>query len=228
LSKRALTPGFTLLELLVVIATIGILAAILLPSLARARESARRVSCLNNLSELGLAIRMFAQENDGRLPWSGGRNNADCLLKLMGEYITDSQSFICPSDPGPYWEAHKGRGEEDTPQYPADSTLDGESSCRTSYDYFGAYTTAPIILPPPEQGIPKIPVMWDITPTTGHSFNHAAGGNVLWLDGSVEFLLIRDWAGSNLPHRPAGIAFDDPATFPPLEDPAVPPHMRRR
>jgi prepilin-type N-terminal cleavage/methylation domain-containing protein/prepilin-type processing-associated H-X9-DG protein len=74
--------GFTLIELLVVITIISILAAILLPALARAREAAYRASCSNNMRQLYLSFHMYADENNGVLPpgasnamW-GERNNA--------------------------------------------------------------------------------------------------------------------------------------------------------
>jgi len=60
--------GFTLIELLVVIAIIAILAAILFPVFARARENARRTSCLSNLKQIGLGIMQYAQDYDERYP----------------------------------------------------------------------------------------------------------------------------------------------------------------
>jgi prepilin-type N-terminal cleavage/methylation domain-containing protein len=67
-SPRCLASAFTLVELLVVIAIIGILTALLLPSLAAAKERARRARCQNCLRQFGLALAMYAQDNDDWLP----------------------------------------------------------------------------------------------------------------------------------------------------------------
>ena len=60
--------GFTLIELLVVIAIIAILAALLLPVLGRSKEKAKSLTCINNLKQLGVAVRMYSDANDGKLP----------------------------------------------------------------------------------------------------------------------------------------------------------------
>ena len=65
---RAETGAFTLIELLVVIAIIAILAAMLLPALARAKETGKRISCLNNLRQLSLAAQMYVNDNQGTYP----------------------------------------------------------------------------------------------------------------------------------------------------------------
>ena len=79
--------GFTLIELLVVIAIITILAAILFPVFSRARENARRASCLSNAKQMGLAMLQYAQDNDEKFPivafYFGGSRVPDFIIKLF-------------------------------------------------------------------------------------------------------------------------------------------------
>lgn len=117
--------GFTLVELLVVIAVIAVLAAILFPVFAQARDSARRASCLSNMRQLGTAVEMYKSDNNGEYPtvrsavegelpqaereeyfsnWTDGvfpyvKNGIrDDRKSLSGKRF--SGVFHCPSDPG--------------------------------------------------------------------------------------------------------------------------------
>jgi prepilin-type N-terminal cleavage/methylation domain-containing protein len=106
--------AFTLIELLVVIAIIAILASILFPVFARARENARRASCMSNMKQLGLAVMMYKQDYDGRFPRAGWADDLPCPdgsgdmcgasweVKIY-PYVKSLQVYVCPSDSNRVW-----------------------------------------------------------------------------------------------------------------------------
>ncbi|HTV63094.1 MAG TPA: DUF1559 domain-containing protein [Verrucomicrobiae bacterium] len=88
--------AFTLIELLVVIAVIAILAAMLLPALARAKETGRRIYCLNNLKQLGLASQMYVGDNQGTYP---PRNDTERWPdQFYSDYGKNINVLLCPTD----------------------------------------------------------------------------------------------------------------------------------
>lgn len=98
--------AFTLIELLVVVAIIALLIAILLPSLSRARATARNTVCLSNLHQLALATQYYAEDYQGRLPYIRGSvapNYANApyyqyhQIFLFWKYLKDLDIYVCPS-----------------------------------------------------------------------------------------------------------------------------------
>src|SRR2546428_14160484 len=91
--------AFTLIELLVVIAIIAVLAAILFPVFAQARDKARAASCLSNTRQIGTAVMMYAQDHDEGLPpwWITTKYGPTYWHGHLKPYVKNLQGFLCPN-----------------------------------------------------------------------------------------------------------------------------------
>ena len=178
--------GFTLIELLVVIAIISILAGLILPVLARARESARRTSCASNLNQLAKAMYMYqdvpangmypTQSEDANSPFGPPAYPMPSLSLLYKGFIQDVRVFSCPSKPiSParllaLKEYCAGDG------WPKDMT---EDDCSYGYDPGHWSNDAVTAIAADKKG----------ASSRGVSDNHGPGlgGNVLIGQGTIEF-----------------------------------------
>ena len=136
----------------------AIQAGMLLPALSRARGQARRVSCANNLRQIGMAMAMYSETYDDRQPYDE-RGPLHSLSLLYPDWIDDPKVFICPST-----------DEDDCARFPADTSLDG-LPCSYGYDRETSWRSGPLT-----------PLVADMPG------NHGGDGiNVLYLDAHFEF-----------------------------------------
>jgi prepilin-type N-terminal cleavage/methylation domain-containing protein/prepilin-type processing-associated H-X9-DG protein len=194
--KYSCRSGFTLIEILVVVAIIGILAAILFPVFARARENSRRAACMSNLKQVALAFQQYLQENDNHYPppptLSGGvpvGGSSFGWAWTLKEHVKNEQVFQCPSVPTKvswdnYWMNGELLSKNDADiSRSANVILSGDGDDNQAPDYaLGAKNS-------PSDCTPNINCLWTAWDANDDSTTrHLGGANYSFADGHVKFL----------------------------------------
>lgn len=207
--------GFTLIELLVVVAIISLLAAILFPVFARARENARRTSCISNGKQIGLALMMYAQDYDDNLPlyYFTGSVSYSWNWPVM-PYIKNDQVFICPSATaqpnywcGPTYISYWSSGSWGYNGYLGISTAVSLASVQSASDTIVISEITRNI----DSSIYYVPTEWSsskgglcgIGTTKGDqaAFRHFDGTTSVFMDGHVKWMkksTIEDYSGDGI------------------------------
>ncbi len=200
--------AFTLVEMLVVVAILGILAAILFPAFARARENARRASCMSNLKQLDLGLLQYTQDYNERLPnvtdgaagagmgggWTfysafGPPSSAfDPSKGSLFPYVKSAQIYVCPSD---------SLGQSQGQSYATNSCLNPGPQDATSHLREGkslaAFAETSKWMALGEEGTPDNSATstndgFLYIKTDSISDRHMEGSNIAFLDGHVKWI----------------------------------------
>jgi prepilin-type processing-associated H-X9-DG protein len=187
-------------ELLVVVAIIALLAALLLPALGQARERGKRVACLSNQRQLGLAMFLYADDANGWFPLSSVLDGAGSFAMLWPKYIPSPWVYWCPSTT--FTKPPVTLSLTDADGFAEFAIVNGYPvvSCRVSYDIVGYdsvgfqgtvdYGPTPVGYRLSQIVDEKRAILWDLVGANNYYYpydkrcNHRGlGGNVFWWDG---------------------------------------------